>query len=155
MNIAPLVVLFADNDLVPGRRLRGELRRRGAQVLLAGSSDEAIHQAALERPDIVVMDDDLKSDGQLDLGKFLHDAFPHTGILVLHGYSPPTSDVGGLDLLFWGRKPIGEDTLIEIIESVFPGRLKDPVPGELPPIDASPVPTGGHSAPGRNPGLGF
>lgn len=126
MKTSPLVILFADRKPGSGRRLRVELRNRGAQVLLAGSSDEAIHQAALVPPDIVVMDDDLKSDGQVELGKFIHEAFPRAGIIVLRGSSPPTSSASGLDLLFWGRKPVDDQTILETIECSFPGRLGTP-----------------------------
>jgi DNA-binding NarL/FixJ family response regulator len=128
MNHSPLVILFADKNPQFGRRLRGELRERGARILLAGSSDEAIHQAALAPPDIVVMDDDLKSDGQVDLGTFLREAFPHAGIIVLRGDSAPTSSAGGLDLLLWGRKPVRDQTILETIEYAFPGRLGTPTP---------------------------
>ena len=128
MKIPPLVILFADKDPRSGRRLREELRGRGARILLAGSSDEAIHQAALASPDLVVMDDDLRSDGQVELGTFMHQAFPHAGIIVLRGDSPPTSSASGLDLLLWGRKPIEDQTILETIELAFPGRLGTPTP---------------------------
>jgi CheY-like chemotaxis protein len=128
MKTSPLVILFADSNPGPGRRLREELRDRGARVMLAGSSDEAIHQAALAAPDVVVMDDDLKSDGQVELGTFIHDAFPRAGIIVLRGSSPPTSSASGLDLLLWGRKPVDDQTIFETIESSFPGRLGAPTP---------------------------
>ena len=128
MKIPPLVILFADKDPGPGHRLRMELRRRGAQVLLARSSDDAIHQAALVPPDIVVMDDDLNTDGQLELGTFIHNAFPQTGIILLRGNSPPVSSAGGLDLLLWGRKPVADRPLLEVIESAFPRRLRSHTP---------------------------
>jgi|SRR6185369_13341985 CheY-like chemotaxis protein len=128
MKPSPLVILFADKYPRPGHRLRGELRERGARILLAESSDEAIHQAALAAPDIVVMDDDLKSDGQVELGTFLHEAFPRAGIILLRGDSPPTSSAGGLDLLLWGRKPVKDQTILETIECAFPGRLGRPTP---------------------------
>src|SRR5712672_3486812 len=123
MKRKPLVILIAEQNPGPGRRVRAELRRRGAQVLLAGSPDEAIHLAARAAPDILVMDDDLKSDGQIELGAFIHDAFPRAGIILLRGNSPPTSSASGLDLLLWARKPVDDDTLLEVIESAFPGRL--------------------------------
>ena len=128
MKIPPLVILFADKSPGSCRRLCVELRDRGARVLLAGSSDEAIHLAALAPPDIVVMDDDLESDGHIDLGTFIHEAFPHAGIIVLHGNSPPTSSASGLDLLLWGRKPVEDQTILETIELAFPGRLGTPTP---------------------------
>jgi len=128
MKPSPLVILFADKNPGSGRRLRGELRERGARILLAGSSDEAIHQAALAPPDIVVMDDDLESDGQVELGTFLHEAFPRAGIILLRGDSPPTSSAGGLDLLLWGRKSVNDQTILETIEFAFPGRLGKPTP---------------------------
>src|SRR6187431_2298356 len=128
MNPSPLVILFADKYPRSGRRLREELCDRGARVLLAGSSDGAIHQAAAAAPDIVVMDDDLESDGQIELGTFMREAFPRAGIIVLRGDSPPTSSAGGLDLLLWGRKPIEDQTILETIEYAFPGRLGTPTP---------------------------
>lgn len=128
MKTSPLVILFADRTPGPGRRLREELRGRGARVMLAGSSDEAIHLAALGPPDIVVMDDDLQSDGQVELGTFMHEAFPNAGIIVLRGSSPPTSTASGLDLLLWGRKPVEDQTILETIEVAFPGRLGTPTP---------------------------
>jgi CheY-like chemotaxis protein len=128
LKTSPLVILFADRNPGPGRRLREELRRRGARVLLAGSSDEAIHQAALASPDILVMDDDLISIGQVELGTFVHDAFPRAGIILLRGNSPPTSSACGLDLLLWAHKPVAEHTLLEVIESSFPGRLGKSLP---------------------------
>jgi CheY-like chemotaxis protein len=128
MKTSPLVILFADRNPGPGRVLREELRRRGARVLLTGSSDEAIHQAALAAPDILVMDDDLKSDGQLELGTFIHDAFPNAGIILLRGNSPPTSSACGLDLLLWAHKAVADDTLLEVIEAAFPGRMGKALP---------------------------
>jgi len=128
MNKLPLVILFADKNPGPARRFRVDLRRRGARVFLAGTSDEAIHQAALASPDILVMDDYLESDGQIELGAFVHDAFPRAGIILLRGSSPPTSSACGLDLLLWGNKPVADATLLEVIESAFPGRLERPAP---------------------------
>jgi len=75
-----------------------------------------------------VMDDDLKSDGQIELGTFVHEAFPHAGIILLRGNSPPTSSASGLDLLLWGRKPVADAMLLEVMESAFPGRLEWPAP---------------------------
>jgi DNA-binding response OmpR family regulator len=126
MTTLPLVILFADRNPGPGRRLRVELRRRGAQVLLASSSDEAILLAGLAPPDLVVIDDDLKSDNQVELGTFVHDAFPNAGIILLRGKSPPTSNACGLDLLLWAHKPVSDRTLFEVIEFSFPGRLGKP-----------------------------
>jgi len=128
MKTAPLVILFADANPGPGRRIRMELRRRGAQVLLAATSDEAIHQAALAAPDIVVMDDDLKTEGQVELGSFVRDAFPHAGVILLRGSSPPTTSAGGLNLLLWGHKPVDDDVLLEVIASEGLGRLRPAEP---------------------------
>jgi CheY-like chemotaxis protein len=128
MKSMPLVILFADKNPVPGRRLRLELTRRGAHVLLAGSVDEAIHLAARAPPDILVMDDDLHKEGQTDLGTFIHEAIPKTGIILLHGSGQPTSSPWGLDLLLWAHKRVDDQTLIETIEFAFPGRMGGPSP---------------------------
>jgi hypothetical protein len=126
MKTIPLVILFADKNPGPGRRLRGELRLRGAHVLLAGSTEEAIHQAAIASPDILVMDDDLKLEGHADLGTFIHNAFPNAGIIFLHGRGQPTASPCGLDLLLWAHKGVDDQTLIETMEFAFPGRLGEP-----------------------------
>jgi hypothetical protein len=143
MKTIPLVILFADKNPGPGRRLRGELRLRGAHVLLAGSTEEAIHQAALAPPDILVMDDDLKLEGHADLGTFIHNAFPAAGIIFLHGRGQPTASPCGLDLLLWAHKSVADQTLIETMEFAFPGRLGGPTPDWLrvrqaPSVDAEP-----------------
>ena len=120
-----------------------ELRRRGAQVLRAGSTDETIHQAALVSPDILIMDDDLNQEGPTSLGAFIHDAFPNAGIILLHGSGQPTSSPSGLDLLLWAHKRVADQTLIETIEMAFPGRLGRaspvwPRPRRIVCIDAEP-----------------
>jgi CheY-like chemotaxis protein len=128
MKTIPLVIIFADRNPGPRRRLRVELRRRGAQVLLAGSTEEAIHQAAHDPPDILIMDDDLRKDGKTDLATFIHDAFPKAGIILLRGRGQPTSSPSGLDLLLWAHKRVADQTLIETIGFAFPGRLGRPTP---------------------------
>jgi hypothetical protein len=126
MKTRPLVIFFADRNPGPRRQLRVELRRRGAHVLLAGSTGEAIHQAAHEPPDILVADDDLSKDGQTDLATFIRDAFPKAGIILLRGRDQPTSSPWGLDLLLWAHKRVPDQTLIETMEFAYPGRLDRP-----------------------------
>jgi CheY-like chemotaxis protein len=128
MKTIPLVILFADRNPGPRRQLRVELRHRGAHVLLAGSTGEAIHQAAHDPPDILVADDDLGKDGQTDLATFIKDAFPRAGIILLRGSGQPTSSPWGLDLLLWTHKRVADQTLIKTIEFAFPGRLGRPTP---------------------------
>jgi DNA-binding response OmpR family regulator len=60
-------VLFADRDLAWSRSVRVELRRRGANVLMASNVDEAFHQAALSPPDLIVLDEDLEGRGDRNL----------------------------------------------------------------------------------------
>jgi hypothetical protein len=134
MKTNPLVIIFADRNPGPGRRLRVELRRRGAQVLLAGSTGEAIHQAAHDPPDILIMDDDLSKDGETDLATFMQDAFPKAGIILLRGNGQPTSSPSGLDILLWAHKNVTDQTLIETIAFAFPGRLGRPTPSWPQPV---------------------
>jgi len=128
MKTNPLVILFADRNPEPRRRLHVELRRRGAHVLVAGSTGEAIHQAAHEAPDILVADDDLSKDGQTDLVTFFKDAFPKAEILLLRGSGQPTSSPSGVELLLWAHKQVADQMLIETMEFAFPGRLGPPTP---------------------------
>jgi len=61
----PPVVLFADRDLSWSRDARVRLRRRGAEVHMASTVDDALRVAADHTPDLLILDDDLDGRGTL------------------------------------------------------------------------------------------
>jgi CheY-like chemotaxis protein len=119
----PLVILFADPDLPSTRRLRAELRRRGARVHRGGSVEEVIHQAALAPPDLFVMDAGFSLQGDTPLGAFVQSAFPKAQIILLGRGDLPDGEETPRGILFHSRKPMAEGKLLEVIEEAFPGRL--------------------------------
>jgi DNA-binding response OmpR family regulator len=129
----PLVILFGDNDLAATRPLRVELRRRGATVNLAQSSAEAVRQAKALPPDLLVLDDALKKNGDVDLLSHFAADHPATEIILLHSGGDATPHGSGLGLLFSAQKPVAKESLLEVIVAAFPGRLDEsPVPPPKP-----------------------
>jgi len=125
----PLSVLFGDEDLAATRPLRVELRRRGARVDLAASAPDVVLQAAASPPNLLVLDEALKKNGDDDLLSFFGDRYPDTEIILLHSGGDATPHGSGLGLLFSAHKPVAKETLLDVIMSAFPGRLDErPVP---------------------------
>ena len=121
----PLGLLFGDTDLAATRPLRVELRRRGARVRFVDSAAEAVQEASLEPPDLVVLDENLRRNGETDLVSFFQSSLPKTQLMLLQSdgdaaFSGPESGV-----LFSARKPVSKGALLEVIASAFPGRLRD------------------------------
>jgi DNA-binding response OmpR family regulator len=121
----PLEILFADNDLAATRPLRVELRRRGARVHLVDSAAETICQASIQPPDLLVLDEGLKKNGDTDLVSYFRSSLPETEIILLHSGGDTTPHGSGLGLLFSAHKPVSKEALLEVIVSAFPGRLRE------------------------------
>ena len=121
----PLSILFADTDLAATRPLRVELRRRGALVHLVDSAAEVVQRASLEPPDLVVLDGNLRKNGEADLVSFFHSGLPRTKIILLHSDLDAPASVPDSGVLFSARKPVSKATLLQVIVSAFHGRLQD------------------------------
>ncbi|MBI2899710.1 MAG: response regulator [Planctomycetes bacterium] len=118
------VFLFADADPTWTRPARAELRRRGARVLTARTARDALRQAGLMPPDLIVVDGDLADPEVPDLAGELHSAHPHAEIVLLDR-APSTTPRGvGTGLLFRGVKPVAWETLLDVVVSAFPDRLE-------------------------------
>lgn len=125
----PLVILFGDNDLAATRPLRVELRRRGAVVNLVQTAADAIREATIRPPDLLVLDEGLKQNGDADLLSHFSSVHPDMEIILLHSGGDAVPHGSGLGLLFSAHKPVSKETLLEVIASAFPGRLGDgPIP---------------------------
>lgn len=119
---SPLTVLFVDTDLAACRPLRVELRRRGAQVDLVDSVPEALVQAESRPPDLLVLEESLRKDGETDLLSFFRVGYPETKVILLHSES--SRETPSPAVLHSGQKPVSKETLLDVIEGAFPGRLE-------------------------------
>lgn len=126
----PPVILFADRDLTSTRPLRCELRRRGAQVLMASSLNEALRNAELFHPDLFVLDDGLRGPEVKDLVLYFRSVFPRSEIILLTADSSGMPWGLGLGLLYSGGRQVANQTLLEIVLSAYPGRLVQSDPKE-------------------------
>ena len=111
-------ILLVDDDEVLRERLATAIRSRGYEVPTAGSSDEALREAAKDSPELAVLD--LKMPGRSGLELLreirLHD--PATEVLILTGYGSIATAVEATKLGAVGYvpKPVDAD---EILRRVF------------------------------------
>jgi DNA-binding response OmpR family regulator len=119
----PLSVLFADHDLAATRPLRMELRKRGARVEFADSAGELVHRASSNPPDLLILDESLQNQEERDLVELYHASAPETEIILTHDGEGSISHGLGMGLLLTARKPISRSTLIDVVDSAFPGKL--------------------------------
>jgi DNA-binding response OmpR family regulator len=125
----PLVFLFADADLAATRPLRVDLRRRGAVVRFVSSGADALRQAQLEPPDLLVLDEGVDQEGGTSVLTYAEEHLPNTEIILLHSGGDGAPHGSGQGLLFSAHKPVSKESLLEVIVSAFPGRLgAEPVP---------------------------
>jgi DNA-binding response OmpR family regulator len=125
----PLVILFAETDLASTRPLRVDLRRRGAAVHFVSSGADAVRQAQLEPPDLVVLDDGVDKEDGTGLLAHVQEHFPNTQVILLYSGGDGAPHGPGQGLLFSAHKPVSKESLLDVIVSAFPGRLgTEPVP---------------------------
>jgi DNA-binding response OmpR family regulator len=128
-------ILQADRKLGELRSLRSELRRRGAEVTMAESPEEAIKQAVLHPPDLILLDDDLSDGTSCDLAEYFRSTLPEAEVILLSSRPERMSRSIGMGLLFHGLRPVTARTLMDLIADALPGRLPEsPIPAELSPM---------------------
>jgi len=119
----PPVILQADRKLGETRQLRTELRRRGATVLMAEAVEQAMRQALLSPPNVIILDDDLSRGSACDLADYFRSTVPDAEMILLSS-SPDSLTRGlGLGLLFHGVRPVSSGTLMDLVELALQGRL--------------------------------
>jgi twitching motility two-component system response regulator PilH len=132
--LAP-VILQADRKLGETRALRTELRRRGARVLMAETAAQALKAAEAERPDVILLDDDLCENTSPDLLDDFTERFPDAEIVLLSSKRESLTRGVGRGLLYQGMRPVSSETLMELVSDALPGRLKEsPKPDEIRPM---------------------
>ncbi len=128
------VILVADRQLADTRPIRVELRRRGARVFMANVAEAAVRIAEQVRPDLFILDDELGLEGGPgDLAGFFRSVFPDAEIILLTSQPAEAARSYGLGLHFHGHKPIGHDTMIELVETALPDRLQPRTAGKATP----------------------
>jgi DNA-binding response OmpR family regulator len=125
MMAKPPVVLFAENDLSWSRDARVRLRRRGAEVVMASTVDDALRLAAAKSPDLLILEDDLAGRGPLDLVEVFRETLPHAQMILLESGAADIPRGSGLGLVFSGAKPVSSLMLLELAQKVLDGRLSD------------------------------
>ena len=129
------VILQADLRLADTRPLRTELRRRGAQVNMADSVEQAVKKALTDPPDVILLDDDLSQGSACDLTEYFRSTVPDAEMILLSSHADQMNRGIGMGLLFHGLRPVTARTLIDLICDAVPGRLPEsPIPAELSPM---------------------
>jgi len=123
--LPPPTILFADRDLSWSRSVRAELRRRGGQIEMATTVDEALHQVATSPPDLVILDDDLDGRGELDLAELFQSALPDASLVLLESRPRPAGKRDGGPLFCSGPRPIAPDTLLSLALGAVGHRLHE------------------------------
>ncbi len=122
------VILFADQDHLWTRPVRGELRRRGARVLRAASVSDLVHLAGLVGPDLVILNENLPGAAGGDLDALFSERWPQA--VILRVQPPP---LGALET--GDPVPRSRESLLGAVAAVLPGRLSEPAaPGRDGPL---------------------
>jgi DNA-binding response OmpR family regulator len=117
-------ILVADRDLSWSRDARGELRRRGAVVVMSTSVDDALHQSALDPPDLVVLDDELDGREGRNLAEIFGSALPDARIILLQS----SDRLAPAGVFASGPRPISCETLVGLAEGALGVRLREKGP---------------------------
>jgi len=129
------VILQADLRLAETRSLRTELRRRGAEVVMADNAEQAVKRAMILSPEVILLDDDLNSGSACDLTEYFRGAHPDAEMILLSSRPEQMNRGIGMGLLFHGLRPVTTRTLMDLISEALPGRLPEsPVPAEIAPM---------------------
>lgn len=128
-------ILQADRKLGETRSLRRELRRRGAEVSMAETAEQAIKSALLHPPDVILLDDDLTEESSCDLADYFRNTLPEAEMILLSSRPERMTHGIGMGLLFHGLRPVTARTLLDLITDALPGRLPEsPIPAEISPM---------------------
>lgn len=129
------VILQADRKLGETRALRTELRRRGADVRMADSAEEAMRQALLAPPDLILLDDDLSEGRDVDLVDYFEATVPDAEVILLSSKPEHVTRGMGRGLLYHGLRPVSNATLLDLVTQAMPDRLAEkpasPEPGPM------------------------
>lgn len=113
-----LDILLVDDDDVLRRQLARALGRRGCEVRVASSAQEAIGQVEAEPPEVIILDMRLPDQSGLELLALWHAQTPTTRVLMLTGYGSIAHAVDAMRLGAIGylQKPVDADDVLAAIQ---------------------------------------
>lgn len=107
-------ILIVEDDATFSATLSRALRRRGYEVQVAATPDEALELALAGRPQSIVLDLNLAGASGLSLLPRLRECLPEARIVVLTGYASISTAVDAIKLgaVQYLAKPLDVDTLL-------------------------------------------
>jgi two-component system nitrate/nitrite response regulator NarL len=118
-------ILLCDDHLLLAEALESLLQIAGHEVLVTARPTEARAVAAVERPDVCVLDLGFPDGDGLDLLRALRDASPEAALVVLSGQRDPELVRTAIDLGARGYlcKDVGVVEVVRAVEQVIAGEV--------------------------------
>lgn len=113
-------LLLVDDDITFCRVLSNALAKRGFDVCVAHSVEQAIPLAEANPPEFAVLDLKMNGASGLVLVKKLHELDPHTRIVMLTGYASITTAVEAIKLgaTQYLAKPANADEIVAAFQHI-------------------------------------
>lgn len=110
-------ILLVEDDETFRRVLGRAFERRGYQVSVAASAEQAVDVAVTNPPDYAVVDLKLPGDSGLRVVAALRNLYPATRVLVLTGYASVATAVEAIKLgaVHYLAKPADADQILEAL----------------------------------------
>ena len=118
-------LLLADDDATFCTVLRTALQKRGYEVTLAHSVEEAVPLARLNPPEYAIIDLKMSGAPGLALVRVLHELDPNTRIVVLTGYASIATAVEAIKLgaTQYLAKPANADEIVAAFSHAADSRV--------------------------------
>jgi len=116
-------LLLVDDDITFCTVLSGALTKRGFNVCIAHSVEQAIPMAEANPPEFAVLDLKMNGASGLVLVRKLHELDPHTRIVMLTGYASITTAVEAIKLgaTQYLAKPANADEIVAAFNHIPDG----------------------------------
>lgn len=115
-----LRILVVDDNFGSAFMMAEVLKRAGHQVRVAVGGNEAIHAAATEAPDLILMDINLPDLGGFEAAKRIKTLMPQVRVIGISGLHTPPEMEGDMRV-FEQRlhKPIRPEELLSALDHLF------------------------------------
>ena len=139
----PPVLMVVDDEPELRNLLAEYFGRHGYAVRAAADAAEARALVAVAAPDLAVLDVNMPGENGLSLARWLRQAHPHTGILILTTAGEAVDRIVGLELGAddYMPKPFELRELLARVRAVLRRTQPEPAPGTtLPAVETPPPP---------------